>query len=95
MYKINLNLSEIPKEKIVWSEHNGKKKASAYIIVAQKREPDQYGNDMMVYMSQTEEERKSNAPRVFIGGGKKYDFGNVSTGVPEEKKEEEVNDLPF
>ena len=42
--------------------------------MASNQQPDQYGNTHSVYHNQSEEERKSQAKRIFCGNGKEYVF---------------------
>ena len=67
-------LTDIPKEKIKLSEKNGKKYLN--IVIADKRETDQYGYDTTVYISQTKEDRDAETQKIYIGNGKKVVFNN-------------------
>lgn len=65
-------------------------------------EPDQFGNDCGMWISQTEEERKEKANRTYLGNGKVlFDSGNRNpeAGAESVKAEvvsqEEDDDLPF
>lgn len=81
MYVLSICLSDIPKEKIQVSEKNGKMYVN--VIVTDRREPDKFGNDATVYMSQTKEEREAKADKEYIGQGqKKDDFKTVQGDHP-------------
>lgn len=82
LININLCLSDIDQNKIFLSK-NGKKYLS--ICVTDRKEPDQYGNDLTVYINQTKEEREAKQPRKFIGTAK-----NLKKTALTEK-----SDLPF
>lgn len=81
LININLCLSDIPQEKIFISK-NGKKYLS--ICVTDRKEPDQFGNDLTAYVNQSKEEREAKQPRKFIGTAKNL----KKTGITS-------NDLPF
>lgn len=100
LINVSICLSDIPKERIKTSEKNGKKYIS--IVVADKRETDQYGNDTTVYISQQKEERDAEVPKIYIGNGKKVAFngGNQQQAAqPTQQQQQqappEVDDLPF
>lgn len=82
LININLCLSDIDTNKIFLSK-NGKKYLS--ICVTDRKEPDQFGNDLTVYINQTKEEREAKQPRKFIGTAK-----NLKKTALSEK-----SDLPF
>ena len=68
---ISICLSDLPKAKI--TEHkNGKKYIS--LVVDDRKEADQYGNDLTVYVNHTKEEREAKAAKVYVGQGKTYTF---------------------
>jgi hypothetical protein len=82
LININLCLSDIPQEKIFTSK-NGKKYLS--ICVTDRKEPDQFGNDLTAYINQSQAEREAKQPRKFVGTAK-----NLKKTALTEK-----NDLPF
>ena len=69
MEVLNLCLSDIDKTKI-FTAKNGKKYLS--VVVTERKEVDQYGNDLAVYVSQSKDERDSRAQKNYIGSGKTY-----------------------
>lgn len=71
LINISLDLTKIDKSRIKEGK-NGQKYIS--LVVASNQQPDQYGNTHSVYHNQTEEERKSQAKRIFCGNGKEYVF---------------------
>ncbi len=81
LININLCLSDIPQDKIFTSK-NGKKYLS--ICVTDRKEADQFGNDLTAYVNQSKEEREAKQPRKFIGTAKNL----KKTGITS-------NDLPF
>ena len=85
---ISLCLSDIPKEAIKLSEKNGKKYLP--IVVASRKEPDQYGNTHTVYVQQTKEERTAKKTKSYIGNGKAVSFDGNSNNNPQID-----DDLPF
>lgn len=40
------------------------------LILAKKKEVDQYGQDVTIFASQSKEEREAKQPRKFVGNGK-------------------------
>lgn len=91
MIIIDVCLSDLPKDRITTGS-NGKKYIR--LVVADRKTPDKYDNDQMIYVSQTPEERKAQAPRTFVGAGKTYK--PVETVTAEEVKAGERDlGLPF
>lgn len=66
----SLCLSKIPKDKIKEG-----KDGNMYlnICIADRREPDTYGNTHAIYVSQDKEEREAKADKCYIGSGKLYE----------------------
>ena len=62
----NINVSIIPKEKL----YKGKKGQYIQLTFVQNNELDQYGNNVSVYISQSEEERKEKKNKIYLGNGK-------------------------
>ena len=71
MNRVSICLSDIPREKLRKAT-NGK--IYVNLIVAERREPDQFGNDLTVYVDQSKEEREAKAERVYVGAGRNYTF---------------------
>ena len=96
MEVLNLCLSDIDKSKI-FTAKNGKKYLS--VVVTERKEVDQYGNDLVVYVSQSKDERDNKVQKNYIGNGKTY--GEKSTTAQQQEapqpqpQEEETDDLPF
>lgn len=67
MIKISLCLSDLPKEKMK-KANNGK--IYMNLVVAPRREPDQYENDHTVFCDRSKEEREANAVIVYVGAGR-------------------------
>lgn len=61
--KTSINLSEIPKDKII----EGKKGKYLPITITINDELDKFGNHGPVIVGQTKEERDSNAAKVYLG----------------------------
>lgn len=87
LININLCLSDIPKDKIFTSK-NGKQYLS--ICVTERKEPDNYGNDLTAYVNQSKEEREAKQPRQFIGTAK-----NLKKTAQTEPYKAYKSDLPF
>ena len=96
MEVLNICLSDIDKSKI-FTAKNGKKYLS--VVVTERKEVDQYGNDLVVYVSQSKDERDNKVQKNYIGNGKTY--GEKSTTAQQQEapqpqpQEEETDDLPF
>ncbi|MDR2928227.1 MAG: hypothetical protein LBV41_08535 [Cytophagaceae bacterium] len=94
LINISICLTDIPKEAIKVSERNGKKYLS--IVVAERKEPDQYDNTHTVYVSQTKEEREAKAEKRYIGSGKLIAFNHVTpANVDDLPPAQNFDDLPF
>lgn len=92
MIAIRIDLTKIPKEKIF----SGKKGEYIDLIVASKREEDQYGKTHSVFVSQTKEERQSNTKTVYVGDGKELGQGNNNRkSQPANQNNNNLEDLPF
>lgn len=71
------------------------------ITVARNNEPNQYGQNVSAYVSQSKEDRDENKPRFYVGNGKTFwtDGTNINAikTEPTEKKAETTksDDLPF
>lgn len=101
MEVLSLCLSDIDKTKI-FTAKNGKKYLS--VVVTDRKEVDQYGNDLVVYVSQSKDERDNKSPKNYIGSGKTYQsFSRQQEGDDDrpqpssmtQPQEEETDDLPF
>lgn len=95
MEKISICLSDIPQEVRKKSDKNGK--VYCEIIVDKRREKDQFGNDLTVYISQTKEQRNTRENKTYIGNGKTYDFSRPTpdaTPIPNDENKD-IEDLPF
>ena len=93
---LNICLSDIDKSKI-FTAKNSKKYLS--VVVTERKEVDQFGNDLVVYVSQSKDERDNRAQKNYIGNGKTY--GEKPTTAQQQEapqpqpQEEETDDLPF
>lgn len=69
MKVISICLDDIKEERVT-TARNGKRYVN--LVVNDKKESDQYGNNVEVYHSQTKEERTAKAARIYVGKGKSY-----------------------
>ena len=102
--KTSINLSEIPKDKII----EGKKGKYLPISITVNNEPDQFGNQGPVCVDQTKEEREAKVAKKYLGNCKvvwtdgvfpekvPYDGGNAPQ-QPQNKPQAVAADpdLPF
>ena len=101
--KANINLNEIPKDKI----YKGKKGSYLPITVTINDEVDNYGNQGPVVVEQSKEEREAKAPKVYLGNVKVVwtNGTNVTTAPRDDQGQgqaqsitpaaSEPDDLPF
>lgn len=88
--EISLCLSDMPKVKMS-KARNGK--IYLDVVAALRKEPDQWHRDIKVYVKPSEEDRKNQAPKIYVGGGRMITFAKSSGDAP---TDEEVNNLmPF
>ncbi|MDR2927154.1 MAG: hypothetical protein LBV41_02965 [Cytophagaceae bacterium] len=93
---VSLCLSDLPKDKMKAAEKNGK--IYINLVVADRREADNYGNTHTLYVSQTKEEREAKANKTYVGQGKVVDFTPVAAtteSVDAMPEAQNFNDLPF
>ena len=96
--KTSINLSAIPKDKII----QGKKGKYLPITITVNDEQDQFGNQGPVVVDQTKEEREAKAPKTYLGNvkvvwtnGNNVDVAPRENGVPQPKPQKQQDDLPF
>ena len=70
-FEISLCFSDIPK-----THMNKAKNGKIYgeIIVGIRKEPDQWGRDLKVYMKPSKQDREEKAPKNYVGGGRMITF---------------------
>ena len=88
--EISLCLSDLPKDKMTQAK-NGK--IYLDVVAAIRKEPDQWGRDIKVYAKPTEADRKAQAAKVYVGGGRMITFATSSGETPSEEELKEK--LPF
>lgn len=98
MINISICLSDIPANKRIKSETNGK--IYANFAVSELKAVDKYGNTHSVSMAKSKEEREAKAETIYIGKGKEFIFNNQDDRTPEELKKQngiqpKSDDLPF
>jgi hypothetical protein len=103
LINISIDVTKIQRDKII-AHKNGGKYVSLDVWV--NDEPDQYGKDCSVNISQTKEEREAKDRKVYCGNGKKlFGFGNA-TPPPQtqhdtakanayQPQEDDIDDVPF
>ena len=95
--KANINLNNIPKEKI----YKGKKGNYLTLAITVNDEPDQFGNQGPVIVDQTKEEREAKVEKTYLGNVKvvwtngTFPEPNFDNAPPQEKPKVEAEDLPF
>ena len=76
--KANINLNEIPKDKI----YKGKKGNYLGITITINDELDQFGNQGPVVVEQTKEEREAKSPKTYLGNVKVVWTNGSNVAVP-------------
>ena len=95
--KANINLNNIPKEKI----YKGKKGNYLTLAITVNDEPDQFGNQGPVIVDQTKEEREAKAEKTYLGNVKvvwtngTFPEPNFGDNPVKQKPKVEAEDLPF
>ena len=100
MEKIRVCLSDLPKEKMR-KGNNGK--IYITLIVDVRKDPDQWGQNLKVYVDQSQEDRQKHCPKIYVGGGKTYNFSTEKGTSPTQEERENLipptekkeNDLPI
>ena len=94
MITISICLSDIPKEKMK-KANNGK--VYVNLVVAPRKEADQYENTHTVFVNRTKEEREANATITYVGNGKEVKPAPVTSSDIEQMPpvDPENDDLPF
>ena len=99
MRTLSIDLSKIPTEKISKIlMKDGTHHLFVDIVVADRTEPDKYGNDVTAWVSQTKEERDAKQPKQYIANGKvNWTDGTIKVAEKDEPKVEvsKTDDLPF
>lgn len=67
MFKISIELDKVDKSKI-YNGKNGKK--YLFLCMAERQQPDQFGNTHSVWLEQSKEERENKESKVYCGSGK-------------------------
>lgn len=100
-FEISLCFSDIPK-----THMNKAKNGKIYgeIIVGIRKEPDQWGRDLKVYMKPSKQDREQKAPKNYVGGGRMITFvqsqgenptDNEIDNLFEPTKNSEENNCPY
>jgi len=93
----SLNLTEIPKDKIV----EGKKGKYINVTIAVNNDPDNFGQHCSITVQQTKEERDAKEKKLYLGNGKvvwsdgQFPDQPMKKPQPMVKSVAEENDLPF
>lgn len=90
MITVDLCLSDIPNGYIKKSDKNNKLYLS--LVVAERKEVDQFGNTHTVFISQSKEVRATGAPKQYVGSGKETKYKENSQSVANPYNSDHVND---
>lgn len=86
-------LTDIPKDKIVTSEKNGKKYLNITIWI--NDEPDQFNNNGSISINQTKEQREAKEKKVYIGNLKYATQQQKQEAAPVSAQPKIYDSLPF
>jgi hypothetical protein len=86
----SINLSEIPKNKII----DGKKGKYLPITITINDESDNFGNQGPITVGQTKEERDSKAPKVYLGNVKVIWTNGVNVDVAPKEGQPQRSAVP-
>lgn len=95
--ELSICLSDIPKERLRKGS-NGK--VYCNITVGTRKEPDQWGRNLKVYISPTKQDKEEKLAKIYVGAGKTFIFAQGGTSeinkqdLPWENNDEE-SDLPY
>lgn len=99
--EISLCLSDLPRDHMT-KGNNGKLYMNLTIGI--RREPDQWGRDLKVYVSPTRDDKAKQSPKVYVGGGKMIIFASGEAECPSQEDIDAVippqnineeSDIPF
>lgn len=99
--ELGLCLSDIPKTHMRKGT-NGK--IYVDVIVGYRKEPDQWGRDLKVYVKPTKEDRAEKRAKAYVGGGKTYIFAETNgspvtdedlNGIVDGVEKQKEGDLSF
>lgn len=99
--EISLCLSDIPKDRM---SKSSKGKIYCNIVIGMRKEPDQWGRDLKVYMQPTQDDKKNHTNKIYVGGGKTFIFAQNSASEPSQDDlnailppadNDKKDDLPF
>ena len=94
LFSIKLDVQKIDKSKL----YKGAKGTYLSLTASMNDEPDQYGNDVSVWLEQSPEERNAKANKTFLGNGKVFwsSEGTVNNSAPPlNNNDDDDDDLPF
>lgn len=96
LVNFSLNLSKLPKDKII------KGKKGQYInLTASINDETKFGNNVSFSVSQSKDERENKESKIYVGNGKVvWNDGNITNAEKEEKEAvtsvvDDGEDLPF
>lgn len=99
--EISLCLSDLPRDRMTKGK-NGKLYMN--LTIAMRKEPDQWGRDLKVYVTPTQKDKENHSAKVYVGGGKTFIFAENQSASPTDDEinaiipppeTNEKDDLPF
>lgn len=99
--EISICLSDLPRTHMK-KVNNGK--IYMNLTIGMRKEPDQWGRDLKVYVTPSADDKKNKSPKIYVGGGKTFIFAENSENIPSESEvnnvippatTDEKDDLPF
>lgn len=94
---LNICLSDLPKEfiKAVTSQKTGVTKKYINLVVAEKKQADERGNDHFVKVYIPREQRKDGDKAIYVGNGKSMGYSREREDAVQQPKSSVKDDLPF
>ena len=99
--EISICLSDLPKTHMDKAK-NGK--IYMNLTIGMRKEPDQWGRDLKVFVTPTQTDRENKAPKCYVGGGKTFIFAESEVRTPTDaeinniipkQSDEQEGDLPY
>jgi len=99
--ELSICLSDLPKDHFSKGS-NGKLYVN--LTVGIRKEPDQWGRDLKVYVTPTKQDKEAHSPKNYVGGGNMIIFASAGQAVPTDEEiaaiipaadSNEKDNLPF
>lgn len=89
-FEISVCINDIPRDKMVKASN---KKIYVDLVVAPRKEPDQWRRDLKVYCKPTASDREKQQPKNYVGGGRMITFASGTGENPTDDELSKILDL--